>query len=57
MLCKNLQNQSSVGVRQNRRSVKIQQIYRRTPMRKYDFSKVWKELQFTITKKKIFKSV
>ena len=40
ILNKKLQKQSPLGVPQYRFSANIQQIYRRTPMRKYDFKKV-----------------
>ena len=35
----NVQEQPSIGVLQKRYSAKTQQIYRRLPMKKYDFNK------------------
>ena len=44
ILIKKLQKQPPRGVPPKRCSEKMQQIYRRTPMPKYDFNKVAKQL-------------
>ena len=45
-----IQKQPSRGVLKKRRSENMQQIYRRTPMPKYDFNKVAKQLYWTLLK-------
>ena len=45
---KNKQKQPSTGVLRKRCSENMQQIYRRTPMPKYDFNKVAKQLKLNL---------